>query len=148
LCSYPISWVVSADFPNDSENLSLADLANYPIITFARSTRPYFQLKEMFGSAHLNNVRIFANSSLSSIVRMALDNIGVAAIPHYVVSEHISSGRLRLVDTGHEMPVMSFTASFIRRPDMPLNSIVAELAQNVAEKYGESLAISKALSVQ
>jgi DNA-binding transcriptional LysR family regulator len=136
LCSYPISWVVSEGFEIASDHPSLKDLANYPILTFARSTRPYRQLKEMFSDAHLHNVRIFANSSLSSIVRMTLDDIGVAAIPRYVVDEHLTSGRLRLVETGHEMPVMSFTASFIRRPDMPLNSIVAELAQNVAEQYG------------
>ncbi|WP_213305737.1 LysR family transcriptional regulator [Paraburkholderia sacchari] len=148
LCSYPISWVVSSDFPIESGNLSLEVLANYPIITFARSTRPYFQLKEMFGRAHLHNVRIFANSSLSSIVRMTLDDIGVAAIPKHVVSEHLASGRLRVVETEHEMPVMSFTATFIRRPDMPLNSIVAELAQNVAEKYGENVSESPALLVQ
>jgi DNA-binding transcriptional LysR family regulator len=137
LCSYPVSWVVSTGFRIESDHLSLSDLVNHPIITFARSTRPYCQLKEMFTNAHLHNVRIFANSSLSSIVRMTLDDIGVAAIPRHVVSEHLTSGRLRLVATGHEMPVMSFTASFIRRPDMPLNSIVAELAQKVAEEYGK-----------
>ncbi|WP_321875887.1 LysR substrate-binding domain-containing protein, partial [Burkholderia cenocepacia] len=110
-------------------------LARHPIITFSRSTRPYMQLKEMFDRSHLHHVRIFGNSSLSSIVRMTLDGIGIAAIPHHVVTEHLSSGRLRRIDTGHEMPVMPFTASFVRRVDMPLSAIVAGLAQNVAAHY-------------
>jgi DNA-binding transcriptional LysR family regulator len=148
LCRYPISWVVSREFPVDSEHLSLDDLCNHPIITFARSTRPYYQLKELLGNEHTQNVRIFANSSLSSIVRMTLDNIGVAAIPRHVVTEHLSDGRLRVVDTGHEMPVMSFTASFIRRPDMPLNSIVAELAQKVAQDYEKRFEPTAALVVE
>jgi DNA-binding transcriptional LysR family regulator len=135
LCSYPMSWIVSSDFQGGTENLTLKDLSQYPIITFARSTRPYIQLKEMFDQAHLHNVRIFANSSLSSIVRMTLDGIGIAAIPHHVVAEHLASGRLRKINTGHDMPVMPFTASFVRRVDMPLSEIVAELAQNVAMQY-------------
>ncbi|EMN5127586.1 LysR family transcriptional regulator [Burkholderia contaminans] len=135
LCSYPISWIVSSDFECDSANLTLNDLARHPIITFSRSTRPYMQLKEMFDRSRMHYVRIFGNSSLSSIVRMTLDGIGIAAIPHHVVAEHLASGRLRRIDTGHEMPVMPFTASFVRRVDMPLSSIVAGLAQKVAAHY-------------
>jgi hypothetical protein len=33
------------------------------------------------------------------------------------------------------MPVLSFTASFFNRADMPLNSIVAEIAQKAASQY-------------
>ncbi|MFC6308131.1 LysR family transcriptional regulator [Paraburkholderia dipogonis] len=134
LCSYAISWVVSSDFPLPDKP-TLADIVQYPIITFARSTKPYWQLKGLFDEAHLSNVRIFANSSLSSIVKMALDQIGVAAIPKHVVAEQLASGRLRLLQTGHDMPTMSFTASYFRRPDMPLNPIVAELAQKIARVF-------------
>ncbi|MEN8503563.1 MULTISPECIES: LysR family transcriptional regulator [Paraburkholderia] len=134
LCSYPINWVVSRNFPLPDKP-TLADIAKYPIVTFARSTRPYWQLKDLFEKAHLPNVRIFANSSLSSIVRMTLDDIGVAAVPKHVVEEQLAAGRLRLLDTEHEMPIMSFTASYFRRPDMPLNPIVAELAQKIARDF-------------
>ena len=111
------------------------DLKAITIKKFARRTRPYWQLLELFEKAHLHKVRVFANSSLSSIIRMALDGIGVAAIPSQVVAEHLAAGQLRALDTGHEMPVLSFTASFFRRADMPLNSIVAEFAQQVAGQY-------------
>jgi DNA-binding transcriptional LysR family regulator len=138
LCTYPISWIVPADCKLGPAQVTLEALAEFPIITFARSTRPYWQLTEMFEKAQLHKVRIFANSSLSSIVRMTLDGIGIAAIPRNVVADHLAEGRLRLVETEHEMPALSFTASFIKRPDMPLNAIVADLARQVAAEYGTS----------
>lgn len=134
LCDYPISWIVPAQLPLKPGPMTLEDLTEFPIITFARRTRPYWQLMELFTKAHLHKVRVFANSSLSSIIRMTLDGIGVAAIPSQVVTEHLATGQLRVVDTGHEMPVLSFTASFFNRADMPLNSIVAEIAQQVARR--------------
>lgn len=147
LCSYPISWVVPAEFPLGRGQVALAELAAYPIITFARQTRPYWELTELFRKAHHQNVRLFANSSLSSIVRMALDGIGVAAIPQEVVAEQLAAGRLRVLTTDQEMPVMSFNASYIQRPDMPLNAIVAELAQKVALHYEHLKGISSSRAI-
>lgn len=135
LCTYPISWVVPAGFALGPGPVTLQDLAAFPIITFSRTTRPYSQLTEMFRKAGPNKVRFFANNSLSSIIRMTLDGIGIAAIPRETVAEHLAAGRLRTVETGHEMPALSFTASFIKRPDMPLNAVVAELAQKVAAEF-------------
>jgi len=135
LCSYPIDWIVPSNFPAGHKRISLADLANFPIITFARQTRPYCELKELFRAGGFDEVRLFANSSLSSIVRMTLDGLGVAAIPQEVVAEHLAKGELRVLRSEEQMPVMSFTASFIQRPDMPLNAIVAGLAQQVAADH-------------
>lgn len=135
LCTYPISWIVSADFPLAAHSADLCEIAAFPIITFARKTRPYFELAELFAHAHEQKVRFFPNSSLSSIVRMALDGIGIAAIPRQTVSEHLATGRLRVVETEHAMPTMFFTASYLKREDMPLTTIVAELAQEVAQLY-------------
>lgn len=135
LCTYRLCWVVPAEFPLGSGPVALEELAAFPIITFARSTRPYWQLAELFEKAHVKNVRFFSNTSLSSIVQMTRDGIGVAAIPREAVADDLKARRLRIVETSQEMPVMPFTASFIERPDMPLNSVLAELAQQVAAEY-------------
>ncbi|OWV69675.1 LysR family transcriptional regulator [Rhizobium sp. R339] len=132
LCSYPLDFVARSDFPEIGASMSLRKLAEYPIITFARHTRPHSELKEIFRRAGVTGVRLFANSSLSSIIRMALDGLGIAAIPKEVALEHLESGRLRLLAHEETLPVLSFTASFIPRPDMPLSGVVAKLAQAVA----------------
>ncbi|ANM14486.1 MULTISPECIES: LysR family transcriptional regulator [unclassified Rhizobium] len=136
LCEYPLNWVVPADFPLGPQAVTLEELTAFPIITFARQTQPFRELTELFNKAHQQRVRLFPNSSLSSIVRMTLDGIGIAAIPVEVVSDHLASGKLRVLTTvGHTMPTMAFTASFIKRPETHLNGVVAQLAQKVAGHY-------------
>ena len=132
LCSYPIRWVAHRDLDLGDDPVSLESLAAYPILTYARSSRPYWQLADLVQKAHLKGVRFFANSSLSSIVRMTRDGIGIAAIPSETVADQIASGELRLIETGDDMPTMSFTASYFVQPDRPLNAVLAELAQEVA----------------
>ncbi|TBY42940.1 LysR family transcriptional regulator [Rhizobium leguminosarum bv. viciae] len=132
LCSYPLDFIVRSDFPELGDNTSLRTLAEYPIITFARHTRPHSELKELFRKAGITRPRLFANASLSSIIRMTLDGLGIAAIPKEVAAEHLQSGRLRLLAHEETLPVLSFTASFVARPDMPLSGVVAKLAQEVA----------------
>ena len=139
LCEYPLCWVVPQDFPLGPEAVPLKELAAFPIITFARHTQPYREITELFNKEHQQHVRLFANSSLSSIVRMTLDGIGVAAIPLEVVPDHLASGKLRVLKTiDQTMPTMAFTASFIKGPDTHLNGVVATLAQKVAGQYGLS----------
>lgn len=135
LCSYPMSWIKSPNLDLGSEQPTLEKIAEYPIITYARTTRPYWQLKEMFESKGLHKVRLFSNSSLSSIVRMTRDGIGIAAIPEHAVVDELANGKLLTVLSPHEMPIMTFTASFIDRADSPLNRMVAQLAQKVAANY-------------
>lgn len=135
LCSYPMSWIKSPKLDLGDKPLTLEQIATLPVITYARNTRPYWQLKDMFDRKGLHKVRLFSNSSLSSIVRMTMDGIGIAAIPEHAVFDELASGKLHTVASTHEMPVMSFTASFIERADMPLNRMVAQLAQKVAAEY-------------
>lgn len=135
LCSYPIRWVAHSDLDLGDDPVSLERLAAYPILTYARSSRPYWQLTDIFQKAQLKGVRFFANSSLSSIVRMTRDGIGIAAIPSETVADQIASGEFRVIDTGDEMPTMSFTASYFVQPDRPLNAVLAELAQEVAGQF-------------
>ncbi len=134
LCSYSLDFIVRSDFPELGANMGLRKLAEYPIITFARQTRPHAELKELFRKAGVTGLRLFANASLSSIIRMTLDGLGIAAIPKEVVVEHLESGRLRRLTHEETLPVLSFTASFIARADMPLSGVVAKLAQEVASQ--------------
>lgn len=136
LCTYKLGWFVQKDFPLLSEPIALEDLAAFPVLTFARQTPPFWHIAELFEAAGLRHVRIFSNSSLSSTIRMALDGIGVAAIPPQVVHEYLKNGSLReLVACGANLPEMSFTASYLKSSGTPLREAIAVLAQNVAREF-------------
>ncbi|MFD2262956.1 LysR family transcriptional regulator [Lacibacterium aquatile] len=132
LCTYPIAWVASPDLVGGDEPLTLNALAQWPIITYSRASRPYHQLIELFKQNKVPGVRVFGNSSLSSIVRMTMDGIGISAIPPTVVQEELASGRLRLLPTQTALPDLVFTATYVNTPNNSLAILVANIAQQVA----------------
>ena len=63
-----------------NKTIALDGLAQWPIITFSRNTQPYIVVRELFARAGLHPT-IHASASLATVVRMALDGIGIAVIP-------------------------------------------------------------------
>ncbi len=133
LCTYPIAWLAAPDLVKTNAPLSLEELAQWPIITYARASRPYHQVIELFKRNNVPGVRVFGNSSLSSIVRMTMDSIGISAIPPTVVHEELAAGKLRILPTKTALPDLMFTATYVNRPDNSLAVLVATIAQQVAE---------------
>jgi DNA-binding transcriptional LysR family regulator len=133
LCSYPMAWAASLRLPiPHGVALGLEEMAQWPIITFARQTRPHIVIREMFSSLKGAQPRIFGNSSLSTVIRMAVDGIGICAVPPVVIEREIADGRLRLVSCAQALPPLSFTASFPVSPDSHVASVIADLAQATA----------------
>jgi DNA-binding transcriptional LysR family regulator len=110
----------------------LAGLARWPIITYPRNTRPYIEIQELFARADLPSPRLYGNSSLSTIVRMTLDGIGVSAIPPVVIGRELAEKKLRLVRAERGLPDLNFTAAFPVKPDSYIAAAVAELAREIA----------------
>lgn len=118
---------------------SLETLARFPIITFSRGTQPYIAIKELFARADLPPLRLHASASLAPVVRMALDGIGIAAIPPAIVPQELRSGRLRLVETDIAMPDLTFTATWPVTPDgFAVEAVVAIASEVAAEHEGRA----------
>lgn len=132
--SYPLGWVASPSLPLPEEPVSLRDLAAWPIITFSRTTQPYGVIREMFSAIGLQ-VRMFGNSSLASVVRMAVDAVGVSVIPTVIVQRELAEGRLRLIRSQAPLPGMTFCAAHSATAENHMASVVADLAAEVAANY-------------
>ncbi|WP_434623463.1 LysR family transcriptional regulator [Azospirillum sp. B2RO_4] len=132
--NYPLGWVASPALSLPAEPVSLADLAAWPIITFSRTTQPYGVIREMFSSIGLP-VRMFGNSSLASVVRMAVDAVGVSVIPTVIVQRELAEGRLRLIRSQATLPGMTFCAAHSATAENHMASVVADLAAEVAAHY-------------
>lgn len=133
--NYPLGWVASPSLDIPPEPVSLQDLAAWPIITFSRTTQPYGVIREMFSSIGLP-VRMFGNSSLASVVRMAVDSVGVSVIPTAIVQRELADGRLRLIRSQSPLPNLSFSAAYPANHDNHMAAVVAQLAVEVAAEYG------------
>ncbi len=133
LDDYELAWVASPGLALGAGRLGLPELARWPILSYARGTLPHAQLVELFSRPDLPPVRIFASSSLASIVRMAVDGIGIGILPRAVADRDLAEGRLRMLEVEPTLPPLRFTASYLGTPGRGLAETVAKLAGHVAE---------------
>jgi DNA-binding transcriptional LysR family regulator len=132
LCRYPLAFVASPGLDLGPEPVSLQRLTNYPIITYPKTTRPYIMLRQILTGAGVTRPRIYSNSSLSTIVRMSLDGIGVSVIPPAVISAELKRGELRVLQTDVALPDLIFTATMAMTPGETLVEPIARMAQQIA----------------
>lgn len=134
LCRYPLAFVANTSMDLGPEPVELARLIKTPIITYHKTTRPYMMLRQALAKADLPPPRIYSNSSLSTIVRMTLDGIGVSVIPPVVIAPELSRGELRIVRTEIALPDLVFTATIPATPGGSLAGPLVQLAAQVAEE--------------
>jgi DNA-binding transcriptional LysR family regulator len=134
LCRYPLAFVARRDADLGPEPVPLSRLTALPIITFPKTTRPYMAVREILARNDLPPARIFSNSSLSTIVRMTEDGIGISAIPPVVIQRELEAGILRVVKTEVQLPELVFTASLPMTPDGLVAEPIAHLAIEIAQE--------------
>lgn len=133
LCSFPVAFICSDKIRFAKKPVDLDDIARWPIITFSRNTQPYSNVREMFARKGLR-ATIHASASLATIVRMALDGIGIAVMPPAIIGSNTFAGRLRVLKTRPVLPKLNFVVSWPVTPDSFAAQKVAEIATKVARE--------------
>jgi DNA-binding transcriptional LysR family regulator len=133
LCSFPLAFVAAGRIRFDKGTVTLSDIARWPIITFSRNTQPYMILRELFERAGLR-ATIHASASLATVVRMALDGIGIALIPPAILESLVAERRLKRLRTRVELPSLNFVVSWPNALDSLAAQKVAEIALRVARE--------------
>jgi len=133
LCCYPLAFVAGTKVRLPNKPLALEAIAKWPIVTFSRNTHPYIVVRELFTRAGLQ-VTIHASASLATVVRMALDGIGIAVIPPAILDNVLGVGKLRQLRTTAKLPNLNFVVSWPSSPDSFAAQKVAEIAVQVARE--------------
>lgn len=133
LRDYHLVWVASPRLDFGPEPLGLDELVRWPILSYARGTLPHVWITGLFNRWELPPVRIFANSSLSSIVRLAVEGIGIGVLPVEVMERELTEGQLRRLQVAPVLPPLRFTASYVPAAHNGLAKAVAELANTIAQ---------------
>jgi DNA-binding transcriptional LysR family regulator len=113
---------------------TLSEIAAHPIITFARNTQPYVNLREVLADPALPPARVHASTSLATVVRMALDGLGVALIPTSIVAQEVADGRLVEIQGAPVLPALQFVVGWLASPDAGLVDPVVAMAVEVAQE--------------
>ncbi len=133
LPAFALGWYAAqdAELPDDPQALFTAN----PVVTYARHTRPYRDIRTQLFQRYGPQVALFPSSSLSAILRMVSSGLGVSALPRALAHQELAAGRLRGFDPGWLPEALSFTASYLRDADSAVAASAAEMARTVAEHF-------------
>ncbi len=134
LPGFELAWYAAADTQASSGDD--ADLPREkPIITYARHTRPYRELKTLLFEHVGLDTPLFPSSSLSACLRLVEAGLGVAALPKALGGPLLKSGRIRTFDPGWRPADLRFTASYIGDPRSHIVETAAKMAGTVAARW-------------
>jgi DNA-binding transcriptional LysR family regulator len=129
LPGFDLAWYVAASAAEAAQD---SDYLGRPVLTYARNTRPYRELKEALFARVGPGVSLFPCSSLSACFRLVEADLGVAALPRVLGDEHVRAGRIREFDPGWIPGPLLFTASYLGDPGSHLVETAARTARLVA----------------
>ena len=132
LPGFDLAWYASA---NMAVPVSDETYFSRPVLTYARNTRPYRELKEMLFERVAPDVPMFPSSSLSACFRLVAADLGVAALPRALGQEHVTSGKIREFDPGWIPSPLLFTASYNGNPQSHLVATAAQCALQAATDF-------------
>lgn len=147
LTSFPLVWAASPRLlsPQKRKNqptvMRLQDLGQYPLLTYARNTRPFSEIQNKFRGSGLAKWQVFPSSSLAACLQMAIDGVGVGIFPRLLVEKHIAGGELNEVNCEWVPSALHFTASFSAYPPNPLALAAVKVAQATIPIDNKNLSI-------
>jgi DNA-binding transcriptional LysR family regulator len=133
LPGFGLTWYVAPEVepPKDDP----ASFLQKPVITYARNTRPYRELKALLFEKVGPGVRLFPSFSLSACFRLVEAGIGVAALPKVLGDPYVAAGKICEFDPGWVPKPLNFTASYLGEPKSQMIETAAKIAQGVAEDF-------------
>jgi len=132
LPGFDLAWYIAADVP---QNDDCTAYLSRPVLTYARNTRPYRELKEMLYDRMGPGFSLFPSSSLSACFRLVAANLGVAALPRALAQEYVRAGQIREFDPGWVPNPLRFSASYLGEPKSHMVETAAKIAHAVAVDY-------------
>jgi DNA-binding transcriptional LysR family regulator len=132
LPGFDLAWYCSAQARDD---LAHGDYLRMPVLTYARNTRPFRDLKEGLFERFGPGVSLFPSTSLSACFRLVEANLGVAVLPRVLGKDLVAAGRIREFDPGWVPSPLEFSASYLAEPRSHLVETAARTAFEVACSY-------------
>lgn len=133
LCEFPMRWVASPSLGLGAGRVTLEQLAEHPVISFARHSAPHTAIEREFARAVERPVRVNCIGSVAAIVRLVADGFGVAALPPAIIERELREGSLVVLDAESEFAPMPLVAC--HRLQDSLAARVAELAADTARAF-------------
>lgn len=112
LSLYPLAFMGHPDLLPEIGSDPKGFLQRSVLLSFARDSIPYRNLKMLMDELSIDNPRIHCSSSIWTIARLAMEKTGVGVIPPIIVRREIHDGRLLQLPLPFTLPHLLFTASW------------------------------------
>lgn len=133
LCGFPLGWIARPDLDLPERPLKLSELVRWPVLSFSYNTSVSAALRQAFARAGTSGLRLWGSASVTTMVRLALDGVGISVLQPVMVRQELAEGRLRLLEVEDvALPPVNFYVSYLRKPDSYLAGLVAGLAHETA----------------
>jgi len=130
LPGFDLAWYRTAN-----EGASDAGFFDRPVITYARNTRPYRELKAELFQREGPGIPLFPSSSLSACFRLVEAGLGVAALPSTLGAGYVKQGKIVEFDPGWTPSPLCFSVSYMGEPRSHMVAKAAQMARDVAIDY-------------
>ncbi len=134
LGAYPLIWVAAPQL-GLTGRVDIDMLARHPILTHARNTRLFEEVAAHFAARRDLSARLVPSSHLDACLHMAVDGMGIAALPAVMVARELSSGTLQQIPY-HWVPApLHFFARYDAKKSPMTVADAAKLAVETAHSY-------------
>ena len=137
LCTFSLSWVASPTLDLPDRLLYLEELAKWPIITYARATKPYIEINQKFRELDGPPAHFFASTSLAACRSLAIDSVGISTLPNIMITKELEAGTLRKIKAVWTPNDLTFTASYSDEPFNPIAEVATNIAVIAAQEYNK-----------
>ncbi|WP_380052977.1 LysR family transcriptional regulator [Falsihalocynthiibacter sp. SS001] len=95
LAQYPSIWVASPSLGLAAkDDITAADICAHPLLTHARNTRLFDEINTHFSSLPDVRPRLVPSSNLAACAHMAIEGMGIAALPQAMITKELEGGDL------------------------------------------------------
>ncbi|MEC9343545.1 MAG: LysR family transcriptional regulator, partial [Pseudomonadota bacterium] len=134
---YAIEWIGSAELVDPDRVYTPGELLQFPLIGYLSNSPPALLMHRYFGDAmHAPVIRNTTNS-MSTMIWLAENGLGIAAIPPHAILQHLADRRLVIVRSERRFDPMPFFLNCRVRPYSPVVRIVETLVREEAARFAE-----------
>ena len=135
LCRYPQLWVASPSLRGDTDQQ--IQLGQQPLLSFPRQTRPWQYLQQLLAPLGEHRPQLHTCSSVSSLLGLAEQGVGIALLPEPLVRPSLAQGsliKLEQLMQQHRPPALEFCCGWRLDDDRLLPSLLANSARNITQQ--------------
>ncbi|MEH6649423.1 MAG: LysR family transcriptional regulator [Motiliproteus sp.] len=137
LCSYAQQWVAAPSLIPAQGSKAQSDqhpALSFPVLSFPRNTRPWFYLQQLFSQLGDDRPQLHTCSSVSSLLGLAEQGVGIALLPEPLLQQSLSHGKLHKLSVPQQPPALDFCCSWRLDDDRLLPRLLAKTARDITNK--------------